>query len=632
MRVTPTYNLAACRPELAGEWHPKNERGPESYTPFSNTKVWWRCSKGHEWQALISGRANGKGCSVCAGLATLPNMSIVATHPDLMSEWSPRNTISPHSVVAGSARRLWWRCAKGHEWESQVRYRAMGRGCPCCAGRAASPGQNSLAARFPELAAQWHERNDRSPDDLLPGSGYYAWWKCDKGHEWQARLVERTKDGQGCARCSGRVATLERNLATEYPNLALEWSDKNERPPSEYTSGSSQIMWWRCVRGHEWKTTINSRTTGGTGCEACIGKIATPERNFATEHPELVKYWHPRNQDPPTAYTPRSHKKVWWVCDAGHEWEAVVGSRADGRGCARCSNRQSQPERDLTEILTSWGFGVEQNVRGVLANPRLELDLYLPDRQLAIEYNGLVWHGERYASSKRKHVEKLDQCTASGIRLITIFESEWLARRAAVEGYLKAILGVARRSLGARKLDRRPVLRSQAAAFLDAHHIQGACAASQWVQGLYAGGELVAVMCCRYGKGRGKGETERRWELVRYCVAADTQIVGGFQRLWQAFLREVRPTCVVSFSDRRWSVGDLYRRAGFSHEGCTPISYWYFKENDQYNLYHKSLFMKSNIAKTLGILPNETEYQAMLRHGYDRIWDCGLDRWVWHAS
>jgi len=122
------------------------------------------------------------------------------------------------------------------------------------------------------------------------------------------------------------------------------------------------------------------------------------------------------------------------------------------------------------------------------------------------------------------------------------------------------------------------------------------------------------------------------WELTRYCVAAGVRVVGGFQRLWSDFLRQKTPCRVVSFSDRRWSVGDLYRRSGFRHDGVTAPSYWYFRLGYT-ELHHKSQFTKAKIATKLGaLLPHETEYDAMRRFKFERIWDCGLDRWVWEPS
>ena len=122
---------------------------------------------------------------------------------ELLDQWHPTKNLplTPDTVSGGSSRRVWWRCGKGHEWQSAVYARvSAGAGCPYCSGKLAVPGQTDLASRFPEVAFQWHPTKNAplTPDQLLPGSHRLVWWLCKKGHEWQAVVKSRTA-GSGCA-------------------------------------------------------------------------------------------------------------------------------------------------------------------------------------------------------------------------------------------------------------------------------------------------------------------------------------------------------------------------------------------------------------------------------------------------
>lgn len=555
----------------------------------------------------------------------------------LAAEYHERNTIPFQDLRPFTKVPVWWTCARGgpaHDWEAPPGNRVTnGAGCPYCAGKRVTPAE-SLAALRPELAGEWHERNAVRPEDVGTGSCRKVWWRCSKGHEWQA--VVKTRLVHGCSQCSGRKASPENNLAVLRPDLAAEWGPDNALAASDVTLGSGRKVWWRCSSEHDWEATVAGRVSRQSGCVRCLGRIATPERNLAVLHPDLAAEWHEKNDLRPEDVTPGSNRRVWWRCSKGHEWRATVHDRTGGVGCRACVRQDPRAQQDLATVLEGLGQAVEVNVRGLFfpgLSKKHEVDLWLPDRRLAVEYCGMYWHGEQLRPDKMEHRDKQLAAAANGIRLVTIFEAEWLSRPQAVRGYLGAILGRAEHVLGARKATLEPAPWKEVSAFLDEHHVQGTTAAGQFVRVLRYEDQVVAAMVCRNAFQRlEKTETrERRWELVRrYCVRAGWRVSGGFARLWKAFLDEHAPPEVWSFSDRRWSVGDLYRRAGFVLDGTTRPSYWYFRGNQGTEMIHKSVFQRKRIEEKLGpILEGEGEYEAMVRFGYDRIWDCGLDRWVW---
>ena len=203
-------DLATRSPDIAAQWHPtrNGDLRPDQVSAGMNAKVWWRCDLGHEWEAVVNSRTSkGDGCPVCTGQTVLNGFNDLATtFPKVAAQWHPtRNAdLPPNQVTAGSGTKVWWRCAEGHEWEAPVGRRTSGgHGCPVRSGHIVLAGYNDLGTRFPDIAAQWHptRNGDRTPDRVTAGSGTKAWWKCPSGHEWQARVDNRTSKSSGCPTC-----------------------------------------------------------------------------------------------------------------------------------------------------------------------------------------------------------------------------------------------------------------------------------------------------------------------------------------------------------------------------------------------------------------------------------------------
>ena len=296
-------DLATLKPELAEEWHSElnGSLTPSDVSCGSTKRVWWRCKKGHEWQARIDSRAGlGSGCPYCSGLKPIKGENDLATtNPKLAKEWHPERNgdLGPSDVTPGSARKVWWLCEKGHEWQSYVVERVNhGSGCPYCSSRNPIKGETDLATLKPELAKEWHPtlNGDLSPSDIALASAKKVWWLCEKGHEWQAMVANRSKLKSGCPYCTGRIPIPgETDLATTNPELLKEWhTERNgDLRPSDVTAGSGKKVWWRCELGHEWQAFVyyrarqNRARQGGGTCPAC-----NPRRRKAAKPPKPIDF------------------------------------------------------------------------------------------------------------------------------------------------------------------------------------------------------------------------------------------------------------------------------------------------------------------------------------------------------
>lgn len=200
---------------LLEEWDTQKNTGyvPEMLPFASHREVWWQCGKGHSWKTSAKDRTKRpRMCPYCAGKLPIPGETDLATlYPDLAGEWHPSKNgdLKPEDVTPGSAKKVWWQCGMGHEWEAEIENRALkGNVCPYCAGKKAWPGYNDLATEYPELMKEWcYEYNTKvDPTRIRPHSAKRVYWRCGEGHVWDSYVYNRTsKKRPGCPVCAGRT-------------------------------------------------------------------------------------------------------------------------------------------------------------------------------------------------------------------------------------------------------------------------------------------------------------------------------------------------------------------------------------------------------------------------------------------
>lgn len=325
---------------------------PQSVAFGSNRKMWWRCAKGHGWQASIYTRSHGTGCPYCKGKAVLTGENDLASrYPELAKEWNEiKNApLKPTDIVPQTHKRVWWKCAQGHEWRASVHSRAQGCGCPICANRVAAVSVNTLADRFPQIAEEWDSDKNApiTPEQVMPGTSRRFWWKCKAGHSYRSAVSSRTSGGSACPVCAGKAVQADENdLHTLYPEIAAQWDyEKNMGcTPDAVSVSSNRRVWWLCSKGHSYCAAVAARTRYKSECPYCTNKKVLPGFNdLATVKPLIAAQWDAELNGAltPQMVTPGSRQKVWWKCPVGHRWKAVVYSRtgAKAAGCPVCAGR-----------------------------------------------------------------------------------------------------------------------------------------------------------------------------------------------------------------------------------------------------------------------------------------------------
>ncbi|HPB27759.1 MAG TPA: zinc-ribbon domain-containing protein [Acidobacteriota bacterium] len=273
----------------------------------------------------------------------MPRPTLADARPDLAAQWheSKNGSLRPSDVTCGIPKKVWWRCPQGHEWVAQIVNRVYGQGCPFCAGYKTAP-ENSLQARNPDLAAQWHptQNGALTPIEIMPYSSRKVWWRCPRGHEWRAVVAARSR-GHGCPVCEHRRPSPEYNLAVCFPEVAREWFTELNLPltPDDVLPSVPQKVWWRCDNGHAWRTTINSRTsTRRTGCPFCAGKRTAYFDSLEVHFPLVAAEWHPKlnGRLKPSQFSPKSIRLFYWRCPAGHVYRCTIRNKVKGAECPIC--------------------------------------------------------------------------------------------------------------------------------------------------------------------------------------------------------------------------------------------------------------------------------------------------------
>lgn len=341
-------DFATKHPELLSEWSNTNIIKSSNISYGSKQVVDWECEHGHTWNASVVSRHNGNGCPECARLArqsTVPlikGVNDLSQYENLKSEWSDKNTIDYDTVFKSSNKKAIWKCNTcGGEWEATINNRTKGHGCPYCAGRKVLIGFNDLLSQKPDIAKDWSDDNDINPDEVTVHSNKKVKWICEKHNHTYIASVNDRSNGTGCPVDAGKVVIKGINdLATNHPQLALEWSDKNVLTPYEVTSKSSKKVIWKCEHGHEWEATISNRANGSK-CPYCSGKrILKGYNDLVTLRPDIMLDWdYDKNEVDPTTIGTGNKTKVYWKChQCGHTWESSVSNRTN-RG-TQCPNHK----------------------------------------------------------------------------------------------------------------------------------------------------------------------------------------------------------------------------------------------------------------------------------------------------
>ena len=311
--------------------------------------------------------------------------------------------------------------------------------------------------------------------------------------------------------------------------------------------------------------------------------------------------------------------------ECGNRYEVLATNFLQGKGCPKCSLSTSDKEKEILELIKkNYEKEIVVNDRDLLNGK--EIDIYLPEDNIAFEYNGLYWHSEAMGIGRNYHSSKTKALLEKDIHLIHILGDEWNNNKELVKNkilYLINALDI--ESIYARKCYAKEIDSKVKGEFLNKYHIQGADR-SNIKLGLFSKDSdlLLGVMTfSKLRKSLGQSHKEDHWELSRFAINHNYIVPGGFGKLFKHFIRNYDYEEIITYADRRWSLGDVYKQNGFELDHISKPNYWYVK-NDNIRK-HRFNFAKHKLEEKFPDIyyEDKSETEIMEETNYYRLWDCG---------
>lgn len=491
-------------------------------------------------------------------------------------------------------------------------------GCPTCNKEAA--GRIVPFKTYVERANKIHGEYTYLPDGYTGTNGDIT-LVC-KEHGKVVASATSHLAGAKCRYCAkARLAEASKVTEKEFFDRCREGhGNKYSYIEGSYT-GLTEKVRIVCQDHGEFEQVASYHLYSLAGCRMCAS-LATRQKNtvpFAEFVARSRETHGDRYEYGENTYEGIASKAVV-VCKEHGEFEQLAVDHSTRYGCSKCAGAVSKGETELYEYVQGLGVELDGSFR---YNGRREFDILVSKHNLAVEYDGLMWHSTKYRTMEEQLRKRVD-AENLGVNLVRIFEHEWLLKRKQVESLLSARLGLAKSTVFARKCVVLPVTNDEAKDFHDANHIQG------WKRaglsyGLSLDDALVAVMTFTETLSSRKTE-EGVHELIRY--SSSKRVIGGAGKLLKHYVNTHSPDKVVSYSDKRLFSGKLYESLGFVkvHDVAPSYSYW---KAGTLELKHKSGFRREKLVSILGdkFDAEKTEKQNCEENGYYQVYDDGKIRW-----
>jgi hypothetical protein len=444
---------------------------------------------------------------------------------------------------------------------------------------------------------------------------------CDR-HGMYHQLASFIVSGGGCQKCYNENRQARISVSEWRTRSAAKHGNKYDYSNSKFLSISDDVQ-IGCPEHGEFIQNAGVHMHGH-GCKKCANSTISKKLLLTTEefitrarnkHGELYEYTNASYVDSRTPVNIR--------CKKHGDFEQIAYYHLYGNGCPVCGAEQttykSAAEYEIIDFLKSSGI---TNIEHSWHNLGFELDIYLPDYKLAIEYNGVYWHSSNAKSDDAvkasMHLNKTQVCENNGISLLHILDLEWTdpVKQSIWKSTILHKLGKTKSKIYARNCKIVLVNSKMATQFFNQNHLQGA-AASHVNIGLAHNGELVAVGS--FARSRFSRE-KTSYEIIRFASLINSSVIGGFQKIIKEF-EKTHTGSLISYANRRWSQGNVYKQSGFVLDSASNPCYYYTNCKE---LWHRSVFQKHKLVNMLPVFDESmTEVENMYANKYRRIWDCG---------
>ena len=529
-------------------------------------------------------------------------------------------------IIHKDCKNGFWQTPKNH---------IKGHGCPYCKNNKISKKLTKTTERFIEECKNVHKnaydyskvKYTSSKDKICiichrkDKNGF------EHGEFWQE--ANSHLSGCGCPKCGMESAvnhkkeiyTTERFIEISQDIHKGKWLYNDK---TVYVSAKTPICIICPVHGEFWQTP--DKHLSGCGCPKCGGTKKLSNKEFIVKAREV----HGDKYDYSKVEYIDAHTKVCIICPEHGEFFMTPNTHLNGCGCPSCSHKVSKDENEIYNFVKKYcDTKVEHNVRGILSNNR-ELDIFIPQKKIAIEYNGMRWHSEQFQKDKNYHLNKLEECNRKGISLIQIFEKEYITNKEILLKNLLHIIGCPNfgTKIEAKNCIVKEIGKKTTKKFLEMNDIQGYVASTLHL-GLYHKEQIIDIMTFK----KLNNNIGNEWQITRYVNDINYIVKNSFDAIFNYFIDNYKPNVIKCFVDRRWLLDkrdDLYVKNGFVLDKIIKPDYRYTRTQNEY--INKSSFKKEFLHKKYDF-PLTMPISEMLKNiGYYKIWDCGRFLYRWEEN
>jgi len=583
---------------------------------------------GEQWQ-LPKDHINGQGCPLCGKeyakeyikkSKSLGLSGFIQKAKEIHGDKYDYSLITSYESNKDDIQVICNRCGK--IFHSKPNWILSGHGCKHCEAIKKYLGKDILK-KTKEIYGDEYVFPDISPDKEYWIKDYTT-MVC-KVHGNTRKRIDKILLGNKCTACGKLTGSKMKKISVNEAKKRLEKLCDNSLDYNidEYENTQKPIHFACKKCGKIFTRDLNSLINNNK-CPYCKKEEISKNRTKTTEeYIEQCRKLYGNAYDYSDTIYIASDKKITAKCnECGKYFSVEANSHLQGHGCPNHYRNKSKIEEEISDFIKKLtNCLVIENYRD---NKDIkEIDIYVPSYKIGIELDGLYWHNE-LNKDNNYHLNKTVACENNGIRLIHIFEDEWIYKQDIIKSMLKNIFNKTENTFMARKCIIKEVSSCDASNFLDKNHLQGKCGSSIRL-GLYYNDELISLMT--FGKSRHFiGSGKHQWELLRFCNKLNTSVVGGASKLLKYFIDNYKPQEIVSYADRRWSKGNLYDKLGFIKYNESKPNYYYVIGNNRiyrFNLRKSILIEKYNCPKDI------TEHEFCLSQHWYRIYDCGCLCYIW---
>ena len=517
----------------------------------------------------------------------------------------------------GSQERVCIICPEHGEFYQTPARHLMGDGCPKCGN--AKRGKRLSEKEFIKRANEVHNNRYKYIEGTYTKSNIKVPIICpEHGEFWQTPAAHL--NGEGCPKCCGRQLNTE-DVTKLFRQVH---GDRYDYSKVVFSKMDEKVCIICPVHGEFYQTP--AKHIKGQGCPKCSREKNSKEHTLTTE--EFIgkaNEVHKNRYSYEKSIYRGSKEDIIITCPKHGDFIEKPNYHLSGHGCPKCGYNVSQCEEEIKEYLNNNNIKYIERDRNILENK--ELDIFVPEYNVGIEFDGLYWHSELYKESSY-HLKKTEECLKKGIRLIHIFEDEWLFKQDIIKSILLNVFNKIENKIYARKCCIKIVNKKEKKIFLNRNHLQGNVGSLVDI-GLYYNSELVSLMC--FGRERlnlgSKNRKENTWELLRFCNKLNTTVVGGASKLFKYFIDTYNPKEIISYCDRRYGTGNMYEKLGFIYSHSSQPNYFYIEGNNRKNRFK---YRKSELIKN-GFDSSKSEKEIMKERKIYRIYDCGCLCYIWKS-